>query len=158
MCIRDRGALKTARFLSAHGIATRVAVLPLAEKQRSAREKLGALPGGSAEAEALLADAKIDVNEFFASGKTAADFEGILAAAQTPLELAISKLSTDVPDADLSRIIEPILSEVGRLAPIEQDRYLRLIQARCGKIRLPVTTLRTVSYTHLDVYKRQLPE
>jgi hypothetical protein len=137
-----QGALKTARFLSAHGIATRVAVLPLAEKQRSAREKLGALPGGSAEAEALLADAKIDVNEFFASGKTAADFEGILAAAQTPLELAISKLSTDVPDADLSRIIEPILSEVGRLAPIEQDRYLRLIQARCGKIRLPVTTLR----------------
>ena len=48
--------------------------------------------------DALLADAKIDVNEFFASGKTAADFEGILAAAQTPLELAISKLSTDVPD------------------------------------------------------------
>ena len=100
------------------------------------------MPGGSAEAEALLADAKIDVNEFFASGKTAADFEGILAAAQTPLELAISKLSTDVPDADLSRILEPILSEVGRLAPIEQDRYLRLIQSRCGKLRLPVTTLR----------------
>ena len=137
-----QGALKTARILSAHGIATRVAVLPLAEKQRAAREKLGALPGGSAEADALLADAKIDVNEFFASGKTATDFESILAAAQTPLELAISKLSTDVPDADLSRIVEPILSEVGRLAPIEQDRYLRLIQVRCGKIRLPVTTLR----------------
>ena len=137
-----QGALKTARILSAHGIATRVAVLPLAEKQRAAREKLGALQGGSAEAEALLADAKIDVNEFFASGKTAADFEGILAAAQTPLELAISKLSTDVPDADLSRILEPILPEVGRLAPIEQDRYLRLIQVRCGKLRLPVTTLR----------------
>ena len=137
-----QGALKTARILAQHGIATRVAVLPLAGKQRAAREKLGALPGGSAEADALLADAKIDVNEFFASGKTAADFEEILSAAQTPLELAISKLSTDVPDADLSRILEPILSEVGRLAPIEQDRYLRLIQARCGKIRLPVTTLR----------------
>jgi hypothetical protein len=39
-------------------------------------------------------------------------------------------------------LLEPILSEVGRLAPIEQDRYLRLIQARCGKLRLPVTTLR----------------
>ena len=137
-----QGALKTARILSAHGIATRVAVLPLAEKQRAAREKLGALPGGSAAGEALLADAKIDVNEFFASGKTATDFECLLAAAQTPLELAISKLSTDVPDADLSRLLEPILSEVGRLAPIEQDRYLRLIQARCGKIRLPVATLR----------------
>ena len=137
-----QGALKTARILAQHGIATRVAVLPLGKKQQAAREKLAGLPGGSAEADALMTDAKIDVNEFFASGKTAADFEAILAAAQTPLELAISKLSPDVPDADLSRILEPILSEVGRLAPIEQDRYLRLIQVRCGKIRLPVTTLR----------------
>jgi hypothetical protein len=146
-----QGALKTARALSAHGILTRVAALPLGEKQQVARlqlrERFGVgicspdkdLPP---EAEALLADAKIDVNEYFASGKTAADFEEILSAAQNPLELAISKLSPDVPDADLSRLLEPILSEVGRLNPIEQDRYLRLIQARCGKIRLPVTTLR----------------
>jgi hypothetical protein len=146
-----QGALKTARALSCHGILTRVAALPLGEKQQAARlqlrERFGVGISSPAkylppEAEALLADAKIDVNEYFASGKTAADFEEILSAAQTPLELAISKLSTDVPDADLSRLLEPILSEVGRLAPIEQDRYLRLIQARCGKIRLPVTTLR----------------
>ena len=89
-----------------------------------------------------MADAKIDVNEFFASGKTAADFEAILAAAQTPLELAISKLSTEVPDSDLSRLLKPILSEVGRLDPIQQDWHLRLIQTRCGKARMPVTTLR----------------
>jgi len=137
-----QGALKSARILSAHGITTRVAVLPLADKQRAAREKLGALPGGSAEADALMADAKIDVNEFFASGKTAADFEAILAAAQTPLELAISKLSTEVPDGDLSRLLNPILSEVGRLDPIQQDWHLRLIQTRCGKVRMPVATLR----------------
>ena len=137
-----QGALKTARILADHGIATRVAVLPLGEKQRAAREKLAGLPAGSAEADALLADAKIDVNEFFASGKTAADFEAILAAAQTPIELAISKLSAEIPDADLSRLLDPILSEVGRLDPIEQDRHLRLIQARCGKVRMPVTTLR----------------
>ena len=66
----------------------------------------------------------------------------ILAAAQTPLELAISKLGTDTPDQNLSRALEPILPEVGRLGPIEQDRHLRLIQAQCGKGRLPVTTLR----------------
>ena len=137
-----QGALKTARILAQHGIATRVAVLPLGEKQQAAREKLAGLHGGSAEADDLLADAKIDVNEFFASGKTAADFEAILAAAQTPLELAISKLNTEIPDADLSRLLEPILSEVGRLDPIEQDRHLRLIQTRCGKVRMPVTTLR----------------
>jgi hypothetical protein len=137
-----QGALKSARILSAHGIVTRVAVLPLGDKQRAAREKLGALPGGSAEAGALLADAKIDVNEFFASGKTAADFEAILKAAQTPLELAISKLSTEVPDGDLSRLLNPILSEVGRLDPIQQDWHLRSIQTRCGKVRMPVATLR----------------
>jgi DNA primase len=137
-----QGALKTARILADHGIITRVAVLPLAEKQRAAREKLAGLPAGSAETDDLLADAKIDVNEFFASGKTAADFEAILGAAQTPIELAISKLSAEIPDADLSRLLEPILSEVGRLDPIEQDRHLRLIQARCGKVRMPVTTLR----------------
>lgn len=136
------GALKTARILSANGIATRVAVLPLGVKQRAAREKLAGMPPGGAEAEALLADAKIDVNEYFAAGKTAADFEGILAAAQTPLELAISKLSTNTPDQNLSRALEPILAEVGRLDPIEQDRHLRLIQARGGKERIPVGTLR----------------
>ena len=137
-----QGALKTARILAQHGIATRVAVLPLGKKQQAARETLASLPGGSAEADALMADAKIDVNEFFASGKTAADFEAILAAAQTPLELAISKLSTEVPDGDLSRLLNPILSEVGRLDPIQQDWHLRLIQTRCGKVRMPVATLR----------------
>ena len=76
------------------------------------------------------------------AGKSAADFEDILAAAQTPLELAISKLGTDTPDQNLSRALEPILAEVGRLDPIEQDRHLRLIQAHCGKGRIPVTTLR----------------
>ena len=35
-----QGALKTARILAQHGIATRVAVLPLGEKQQAAREKL----------------------------------------------------------------------------------------------------------------------
>ncbi len=135
-----QGALKTARILAQNGIATRVAVLPLGKKQQAAREKLASLPGGSADV--LMADAKIDVNEFFASGKTAADFEAILAAAQTPLELAISKLSPEIPDADLSRLLDPILSEVGRFDPIEQDRHLRLIQTRCGKARMPVTTLR----------------
>ena len=69
------GALKTARILSANGITTRVAVLPLGEKQRTAREKLAETQEGTAAADALSADAKIDVNEYFASGKTASDFE-----------------------------------------------------------------------------------
>jgi predicted P-loop ATPase len=135
-----QGALKTARALASHGIQTRVAVLPLGEKQKEARSKLAGLAEGSAEADALLADAKIDVNEFFASGKTAADFEAVLAAAQTPLEMAIAKLQ---PDAhDLPALLDPILAEVHQLDPIEQPRYLKLIQEKCGKGRLPISALR----------------
>jgi predicted P-loop ATPase len=135
-----QGALKTARALASHGIQTRVAVLPLGEKQKEARSKLAGLAEGSAEADALLADAKIDVNEFFASGKTAADFEAVLAAAQTPLEMAIAKLQ---PDAhDLPALLDPILAEVHQLDPIEQPRYLKLIQEKCGKGRVPISALR----------------
>jgi hypothetical protein len=136
------GALKTARILGANGIATRVAVLPLGEKQRAAREKLSGLSADSAEAEALLADAKIDVNEFFASGQTAADFEQILAVAQTPLEMAIAALSSDTPDSDLARVLGPLLAEVGQLDPIAQPHLLKQIQEKCGKERLPIAALR----------------
>jgi len=117
-----------------------VAVLPLGEKQIAARAKLSELPEDSPEVDALRADAKIDVNEFFASGKTAADFEAILAAAQTPLEMAIAKLQ---PDAhDLPALLDPILAEVHQLDPIEQPRYLKLIQEKCGKGRVPISALR----------------
>jgi predicted P-loop ATPase len=136
------GALKTARILGANGIATRVAVLPLGEKQRAARGKLAETPEGTPEAEALLADAKIDVNEFFASGKTAPDFEQILAVAQTPLEMAIAALSTDTPDSDLARVLDPLLAEVGQLDPIAQPHLLKQIQEKCGKERLPIAALR----------------
>jgi predicted P-loop ATPase/DNA primase len=137
-----QGALRTARVLAGHGIATRVAGLPLGERQRAAREKLAGLPDGSAEAEGLMADAKIDVNEFFASGKTAADFEQILSVAQTPLELAISKLSPETRETDLARSLAPILAEVRELDPIEQPRHLRVIQEKCGKERIPISALR----------------
>jgi predicted P-loop ATPase len=136
------GALKTARILSANGITTRVAVLPLGEKQRAAREKLAGTQEGTAAADALSADAKIDVNEYFASGKTASDFEQILAEAQTPLEMAIAALSVDTPDADLARVLGPLLAEVGQLDPILQPRLLKQIQEKCGKDRLPITALR----------------
>ena len=156
------GAVRTARTLAENGILTRLAILPLGEKQQKARGDLreqfgvegsatprelaklldGKQPTDIQHAQTLFAYAKIDVNEYFAAGKTAADFEVILAAAQTPLELAISQLATNTPDQNLSPTLEPILAEVGRLAPLEQDRHLRLIQARCGKDRVPVGTLR----------------
>ena len=137
-----QGALKTARILADHGIATRVAVLPLGEKQRAAREKLAGLLAGSPQADDLEADAKIDVNEFFAADKTAADFEAILAAAQTPLELAIAKLPPEMPESELARLLEPILTEIRQLDPIEQPRHLRMVQEKCGKDRVSISALR----------------
>ncbi len=137
-----QGAMKTARILAQHGIATRVASLPLGEKQRSAREALAKLPADAPQPDSLVADAKIDVNEYFASGATAADFEAVLAAAQSPLELAISKLPESPPSGDLARLLDPILGEVGQLDPIEQPRYLKRIQEQCGKDQVPITALR----------------
>ena len=66
----------------------------------------------------------------------------ILAVAQTPLEMAIAALSPDTPDADLLRVLGPLLAEVGQLDPIVQPRLLKQIQEKCGKDRLPITALR----------------
>ena len=137
-----QGALKSARVLAKHGISTRVAVLPLGEKQLAAREQLAALAAGAKASDELLAEAKIDVNEFFASGKTAADFEAILSTAATPLELAIGRLDASTPEGELEDLLGPVLQEVGQMGPIERERHLRLIQARYGKSKLPVSVLR----------------
>jgi predicted P-loop ATPase len=157
-----KGALRTAAILSDKGIATRIATLPLGPQQETARRQLtekfgvrgsvspkelstlmaGRDSAAIAEGERLLAAAKIDVNEYFASGKTAADFEAVLEAAQTPLEMSIGALSEETPEGDLSRTLEPVLAEIGRLAPLEQERHLRLVQTRVGKNRAPVVTLR----------------
>ena len=157
-----KGALRTAAILSDNGIATRIATLPLGPQQQTARQQLtekfgvrgsvspkeltallaGRDSASIAEGDRLLAAAKIDVNEYFAAGKTAADFEAVLEAAQTPLEMSIGQLSEETPDADLGRTLEPVLAEIGRLAPLEQERYFRLIQSRIGKNRAPIATLR----------------
>ena len=112
-----KGALRTARTLSDHGILTRLADLPLGETQQTARSELRERFGVEGpvtpreltkllagkdqdeiqQAQTLLGDAKIDVNEYFATGKTAADFEAILSAARTPLELAIAQLGAGTP-------------------------------------------------------------
>ena len=134
------GALQTARTLAEHGITTRVAVLPLGEKQIAARARLKELPDDAPELDALRLEAKIDVNEFFASGGTTSDFERVLAAAQTPLEMAIAQLR---PDAhDLGAHLDPILAEIRRLDPIDQPRHLKLIQEQCGKDRIQISALR----------------
>jgi hypothetical protein len=156
-----RGALRTAQILTENGITTRVATLPLGEKQQNARRQLedgfglhgpadslrgAGLEGRSKEetqlATALLEQAKLDVNEYFAEGRTAADFESVLASAQTPMELSISRLSPGTAESELDHVLGPILAAVKRLSPVEQERHLRLIQNRFGKERISLSVLR----------------
>ncbi len=156
------GALRTARVLSEHGIDTRVVVLPLEEKHRQARQALAERFGLEAavgprelvnrlegrpqeeiaEAERLLAEGKLDVNEYFAAGHTAQEFERLLASAQTPLAFAVARLPRDAPEEERNRLLEPILQDIAALAPLEQDRYLKLVQGHFGKDALPLAAVR----------------
>lgn len=156
-----QGALRTAQILIENGITTRVATLPLGEQQQNARRQLkdgfgipgptgsprtGDLEGRSEEdarlAAALLEHAKLDVNGYFAEGRTTADFEAVLASAQTPLELSISRLSAGTAESEIDHVLEPILGAAKRLSPVEQERHLRLIQNRLGKERISLSVLR----------------
>ena len=88
----------------------------------------------------LMEDAKIDVNEFFAAGGTAADFEAILSSARTPLELAISRLTEEDATVGPYRYIRSHPCAMKSLNPVEQDRHLYLVRGRTG---IPLGALRT---------------
>jgi len=157
------GALKTAAVLSEHRIQTRLAVLPLDERRENARRELrerfdldaavgareltkcleGRTKEEIREAERLLSEAKIDVNDYFAAGHSTQEFEELLAKAETPLEFAISRLPSEVSEEERNRLLEPVLGEIARLTPLEQDRYLKFIQERFGKSGLSLGTLRS---------------
>ena len=168
------GALKTASVLTGHKIETKLVVLPLDEKQQQARRELrerfdlDAADGAGdltkllegrpqedvEEAERLLAAAKIDVNDYFASGHTAKDFEGLLGKASTPLEFGIDRLPTDATEEERNRLLDPVLGEVAALSPLEQNRHLKRIQERFGKSSLSLTTLRA----QVRAVKKELKE
>ena len=156
------GALKTASVLIKHEIQTRIVILPLDQSRQDARTELkerfnldaavgpreiskllgDRVPEEIEEAERLLAAAKIDVNDYFASGRTAQDFETLLSGACTPLEHRIDRLSTDVGEEERSRLLEPILCEISALTPLEQSRHLKRVQEHFGKSSFSLTILR----------------
>ena len=156
------GALKTASVLIKHKIQTRIVVLPLDQSCQDARtelkerfsldaavgpRELAKLLGDRApeeikEAERLLAAAKIDVNDYFVSGRTAQDFETLLGEAVTPLEGVIDRLPTDVGEEERNRLLEPILREISELTPLEQSRHLKRVQQHFGKSSFSLTILR----------------
>ncbi|MEZ4601780.1 MAG: hypothetical protein R2940_18470, partial [Syntrophotaleaceae bacterium] len=173
-----KGALQTARTLAEHKIDTKLVTIPLNEPQQQARQELSRrfnltaavgprelaklLDGHSAEdireAETLLANAKIDVNDFFASGNGKAEFEGLLSSACTPVEFGIQSLPEDAPEEERNRQLEPVLAEISAHSPLEQSRLLKLVQERLGK-SVPMATLkeqvRSVQQNRRDSAKKE---
>ena len=156
------GALRTAAVLLKNRILTRLVVLPLDQKREDARRQLqerfgldtavgprelakrleSRSPEAIREAERLLAESKIDVNDYFAAGHSPQEFEELLAKSETPLEFAISHLPAEITEEERNKLLEPILGETAGLSPLEQNRHLKLIQARFGKSGLSLATLR----------------
>src|SRR4051794_11768430 len=60
----------------------------------------------------------------------------------TALEVVIATISVTAADRDITPVIEPILAEIGRLEPLEQERHLKLLQQQIGKGQASIATLR----------------
>lgn len=126
--------------------------LPLSETQLSVRRELterfglttsvgpkepAKLPAGRpAEevqaAEALLATAKIDVNDYIAAGHIREDFERLLAQARAPIEFGVRSLPEGAEEEERNRQLEQAPGEISEQTPLEQARLLKLAQERIG--------------------------
>jgi DNA primase len=78
------------------------------------------------DAETLLANAKIDVNNFFASGNGKAEFQELLFNACTPVEFGIQGLPEDGSEEERNRQLEPVLAEIAAYSPLEQSQMAPL--------------------------------
>lgn len=168
------GAMKTAEILGKEGIRTSIINLPLGERQQQARNRLreefhlnlgsegkalrqaiGQLPeDAQATVQDLLAEAKIDVNEYFAAGHTAEDFRALMTAAVSPVDFAIGAIPEDIPDAQLTQALEPVIEKISAQPEIEQERLLRNIQTRFNK-RLSLTALRSQLKSQIKTNKEE---
>ncbi|MHB0911811.1 MAG: toprim domain-containing protein, partial [Armatimonadota bacterium] len=145
------GALDTAARLKSQGIETRIISLPLGDKQKEARQQLadrfGITPGSGknsfdttkdltpeqkAEVDRLSEDAKLDVNEYFASGHIAEEFQALMDGAVTPLMYGIQAIPAGLSAEDRNTALEPVLRRVAEETSLEQRRYLQAIKDRFG--------------------------
>ncbi len=140
-----QGALDIAAELQKADIEARLVELPLGAEEEQARSEIkawrGNHPGGNVPPE-LLAKAKIDVNDYFLSGHTKQEFEKLLDEAKTPLELSIDELAIIGSEEERVPLLREILRPVAGLSPLEQDRYIRIIQKKGGEPKLSIGTLK----------------
>ena len=152
-----KGALDTAKVLCDQGLDARIAELPLCDKQMKSRaillDKYGIDEKTSAkklklkinnisnesdkkEIKKLIKDSKIDVNEYFKAGYSKEDFQKILNLSRSPLELFIEGTDSESKGADRTRVLDPILLEISKLDPTQQDYYLRKIKNHLSDMSL----------------------
>jgi len=126
-----KGACRMSQKLRAAKIKSFVATLPLNEKQITARELLLQAPDDSD----LKADAKIDVNEWFATGKTdkADEFKNILSNAKTTIDFGIDRILSTSNLDERNAVLIDVLSEIASLPAIEHDEYLKKIYDKTNK-------------------------
>ena len=156
-----KGALETARRLGGQ-CKVKIVTLPLAPKQEQARKRLrdefnitientakerkgliDYLPSDKKEeVNALLADAKIDVNEYFANGHMPDDFESLLKAAVTPLEFAINQLDPEADFEKKTNQLRTIFEEMANYESFMHPPLIAKIQAVYGKSNMTVITIR----------------
>lgn len=148
------GALKTARFLCRSGVDVRLVELPLGGKHKAAREALAAkgIPqdatpeeiqqakaalddAGKAGVDRLLADAKIDLNEYLLTA-SADDFRKLMADALPPVHWQIQRLDPNPPDVRArNEALKPVLHAIAELDPLAQDECIALVQSHYGGSR-----------------------
>jgi len=90
--------------------------------------------------------ARREAADFRAACQRVAELSGIAlpAAPETETDLAptITGLPKEVAESERTSLLAPILDRIASLDPLEQDRYLRLLQDHFGKRALPLTALR----------------
>ena len=102
------GALKVARLFHKAGIQSRIVILP--------REKF---------------EEKVDINEYFAvQGHKAEDFQALLDASQTLIDLQISLVPTHLERAKLDSALEPIMEDILSSSPLSQDHYIDVLSEK----------------------------
>ena len=152
-----KGSLDTAKVLCDQGLDARIAELPLCDKQMKSRafllDKYGIDEKTSAkklklkinsifkesdkkEITKLIKDSKIDVNEYFKAGYSKEDFQKILNLARSPLELSIAEIDSGCKGWDRTKVLDPLLLQISKLDPTQQDYYLRKIKNHLSDMSL----------------------
>ena len=157
--IGHQAALDLARDLASAGVRCRVGELPLAPKQVAARQSLAAFLGADEMArvlrsppssrakeiealvaskkldqlavDALIADAKVDVAEWFKGGGTPEAFEAILDTATDHVTAQIERFDWRDDEAG-RRALGRILADIAASSALDQDRQLKSLKAKTG--------------------------